>query len=92
MTGSDTRPTSTPAQRPAPPRSWRPPSAPPRTHVEWMLLVAERAVGRLAPTLRAAMAMLLAAMAGIALVAVVAGLLAAVLSAVVLLVVAAVCR
>ena len=91
VTGSESqlRPAVHRADRtPTPPRRWRPPSAPPLTHREWMLLVAERAVGGLAPTLRAAMLMLLGALAGIALIAAFAGPPAAVLSALVLLAVA----
>ncbi|MGW5051172.1 hypothetical protein [Actinokineospora sp. NPDC004072] len=68
--------------------TWRPTSAPRRTPRERLLLLAERAVGSLAPTLRAALGMLLCALVGLALVAAVAGALAALLSTLVLVVVA----
>ena len=92
VTGSETRPNLRPVVRPtdhAPaPTSWSPAVAPPLSRTERVLLVAERAVGRLAPTLRAALLMVVCALAGVAIVAAFAGLLAAVLSCLVLVVLA----
>ena len=89
VTGSETRPNLRPVVRPADhtpaPTAWSPAVAPPLRGTERLLLVAERAVGRLAPTLRAALLMAVCALAGVATVAAFAGLLAAVLSCLVLL-------
>lgn len=96
VTGSETfprlRPTEHLAAPPDPPRPWRPSASPPLPASERLLRTAERAVGSLAPTLRAALLMLLAALAGIALVAAYAGLLAAVLCTLVLVVLALIRR
>ncbi|GGS19685.1 MULTISPECIES: hypothetical protein [Actinokineospora] len=94
-TGSQTRPnlrpvvhlTVSPGEPPIP-MTWRPPSAPPRSARERLLLVAERAVGGLAPTLRAALLMLLCALAGLGMIAAIAGPVAALFSTLVLVVIA----
>lgn len=85
VTGSETRPRLRPTEHHADqPRPWRPPASPSLTAGDRLLRAAERAVGRLAPTLRTALLMLLVAIAGIAFIAATAGLLAAVLSTLVL--------
>jgi hypothetical protein len=89
VTGPETRPNLRPVLRPVDhtptPLSWSPADPPPLSGTERLLLLAERAVGRLAPTLHAALLMVVCAIAGVTTVAVFAGLLAAVLSTLVLI-------